>query len=35
MPIVNSDQDLNRYNDFVRNSEYARPMQDTNWSKIG
>lgn len=34
MPIVNSDQDLNRYNDFVRNSEYARPMQDTNWSKI-
>ncbi|MBP2014887.1 lipid II:glycine glycyltransferase FemX [Anaerococcus degeneri] len=34
MPIVNNDQDLNRYNDFVRNSEYARPMQDTNWSKI-
>ena len=34
MPIVNNDQDLIRYNDFVRNSEYARPMQDTNWSKI-
>lgn len=34
MPIVNNDQDLKRYNEFVRNSEYARPMQDTNWSKI-
>ena len=34
MPIVNNDQDLKRYNDFIRNSEYARPMQDTNWSKI-
>lgn len=34
MPIVNNDQDLIRYNDFIRNSEYARPMQDTNWSKI-
>lgn len=34
MPIVNNDQDFKRYNDFVRNSEYARPMQDTNWSKI-
>lgn len=34
MPIVNNDQDFKRYNDFVRNSEFARPMQDTNWSKI-
>ena len=34
MPIVNNEQDLKRYNEFVRNSEYARPMQDTNWSKI-
>lgn len=34
MPIVNNEEDLKRYNDFVRNSQYARPMQDTNWSKI-
>mgnify|MGYP001003857083 FL=1 len=34
MPIVNNEIDLKRYNDFVRSSEYARPMQDTNWSKI-
>lgn len=34
MPIVNNEQDLKRYIDFVRNSEYARPMQDTDWSKI-
>ncbi len=34
MPIVNNEEDLKRYNEFVRNSEYARPMQDTNWSKI-
>lgn len=34
MPIVNNGEDLKRYNEFVRNSEYARPMQDTNWSKI-
>ena len=34
MPIVNNDQELKRYNDFVRKSEYSRPMQDTNWSKI-
>lgn len=34
MPIVNNEIDLKRYNDFVRSSEYGRPMQDTNWSKI-
>lgn len=34
MPIVNNEEDLKRYNDFVRSSEFARPMQDTNWSKI-
>ena len=34
MPIVNNSTDLERYNNFVRNSEYARPMQDTNWSKV-
>lgn len=34
MPIVNNDQELKRYNDFVRNSEFSRPMQDTNWSQI-
>lgn len=34
MPIVNTKEDLKRYNDFVRNSEYGRPMQDTHWSDI-
>ena len=34
MPIVKTKEDLERYNEFVRTSPYARPMQDTNWSKI-
>lgn len=34
MPIVKSKKDLDRYNEFVRNNKYARPMQDTNWSKV-
>ena len=34
MPIVNNENDLKRYNEFVRNSPYSRPMQDTAWSKI-
>ncbi|WP_296112087.1 peptidoglycan bridge formation glycyltransferase FemA/FemB family protein [uncultured Anaerococcus sp.] len=34
MPIVDTKEDLKRYNEFVRNSEYGRPMQDTHWSDI-
>ena len=34
MPIVNSKEDLERYSKFVKNSEYARPMQDPNWAKV-
>ncbi len=34
MPVVSSKEDLERYNEFVRNSKYARPMQDTNWAKV-
>lgn len=34
MPIVDNETDFQRYIDFVRNSPYAKPMQDPNWSKI-
>ena len=34
MPIANSKEDLDRYNEFVRNSQYGRPMQDINWAKV-
>lgn len=34
MPIAKSNEDLERYNEFVRNSSYGRPMQDMKWSKV-
>lgn len=34
MPIAKSNEDLERYNNFVRNSSYGRPMQDISWSKV-
>ena len=34
MPLVESKEDLDRYIEFVRNSDYARPMQDPSWSKV-
>lgn len=34
MPIVNNEKDMERYNEFVRNSRYSKPFQDTNWSKV-
>lgn len=34
MPIVNNEKDLERYDNFIRNSKYAKPFQDTNWAKV-
>ena len=34
MPIVNSNGDLIRYQEFLDNSPYAKPMQDPNWAKV-
>lgn len=36
MPIVNPNnhQEMQRYEDFIKNSPYATPTQDTAWSKV-
>lgn len=34
MPLVESQEDFNRYKKFVRNSKFAKPMQDPNWAKV-
>ena len=34
MPLVESKEELERYTEFIRNSEYGKPMQDPNWSKV-
>ncbi len=34
MPLVNSDDDRRRYNEFVRNSPYGRCTQDLNWGHV-
>lgn len=34
MPLVENSKDLERYNEFVRNSEFAKPFQDTQWAKV-
>lgn len=34
MPLVESQEDFIRYKEFVRNSKFAKPMQDPNWAKV-
>lgn len=34
MPLVESKEELERYTEFVRNSQYGKPMQDPNWAKV-
>lgn len=34
MPLVETDKQMERYKDFVTNSQYGKAMQDPNWSKI-
>lgn len=34
MPLVETKEDFERYKEFVRNSEFGKPMQDPAWAKI-
>ena len=34
MPIVNTKEELDKYNEFINKSPYARPMQDPSWGKV-